>query len=245
MKRTCKTIASLVMMLVLLLGIGAPAYALDGNVTYQGGAEKFVFTPGSGYTDTDLFDGFKNVMPGDELTQTIQVKNGFFGTGSVKIYLRAVAHDEAANPLTYSESFEDLAGKDQAGIPGQRDETVATMSDFLSQLSMQVWQDGTCIFTGSPNELDGLKNNVLLANVPRGKSVELTVVLGVPLDLDNKYANRVGEVDWVFTAEELDPQGNPKTGDTSNLTLWIVVMVVCLVAVAVVAFLILKKKKAK
>lgn len=245
MKRTCKTIASLVMMLVLLLGIGAPAYALDGNVTYQGGAEKFVFTPGSGYTDTDLFDGFKNVMPGDELTQTIQVKNGFFGTGSVRIYLRAVAHDEAANPLTYSESFENLAGKDQARIPGQRDETVATMSDFLSQLSMQVWQDGTCIFTGSPNELDGLKNNVLLATVPRGKSIELTVVLGVPLDLGNEYANRVGEVDWVFTAEELDPQGNPKTGDTSNLTLWIVVMVVCLAAVAVVAFLILKKKKAK
>lgn len=230
MKKTMKTIASLVMMLVLLLGIGAPAYALDGNVTYQGGAEKFVFTPGSGYTDTDLFDGFKNVMPGDELTQTIQVKNGFFGTGSVKIYLRAVAHDEAANPLS-----ENVAATG---------ETVATMSDFLSQLSMQVYkQDGTCIFSGSPNELDGLKNNVLLANVPRGKSVTLTVVLGVPSDLGNEYAYRVGEVDWVFTAEELDPQGNPKTGDSSNLTLWIVVMVVCLVAVAVVAFLILKKKK--
>ena len=230
MKKTCKTIASLVMMLVLLLGIGAPAYALDGNVTYQGGAEKFVFLPGSGYTDTDLFDGFKNVMPGDELTQTIQVKNGFFGTGSVRIYLRAVAHDEQKNPLS-----------EAVAASG---ETVATMSDFLSQLSMQVYkQDGTCIFSGSPNELDGLKNNVLLANVPRGKSVTLNVVLGVPSDLGNEYANRVGEVDWVFTAEELDPQGNPKTGDTSNLTLWIVVMVVCLAAIAVVAFLILKKKK--
>ena len=244
MKKTFKTIASLVMMLVLLLGIGAPAYALDGNVTYEGGAEKFVFAPGSGYTDTDLFDGFKGVMPGDELVQIIEVKNGFFGTGSVNIYLRAVAHDEVDNPLTYSESFEDLAGKDQAGIPGQRDETVATMSDFLSQLSMQVYkQDGTCIFSGSPNELDGLKNNVLLANVPRGKSITLTVVLGVPTTMGNDFANRVGEVDWVFTAEELDPQGNPKTGDTSNLTLWIVVMVVCLAAIAVVAFLILKKKK--
>ena len=232
MKKTMKTIASLVMMLVLLLGIGAPAYALDGNVTYQGGAEKFVFTPGSGYTDTDLFDGFKNVMPGDELTQTIQVKNGFFGTGSVKIYLRAVAHDEQANPLS--------------SAVAASGETVATMSDFLSQLSMQVYkQDGTCIFSGSPNELDGLKNNVLLANVPRGKSITLTVVLGVPTTMGNDFANRVGEVDWVFTAEELDPQGNPKTGDTSNLTLWIVVMVVCLAAIAVVAFLILKKKKAK
>ena len=67
MKKTCKTIASLVMMLVLLLGIGAPAYALDGNVTYQGGAEKFVFLPGSSYSDTDLFENFKGVLPGDVL----------------------------------------------------------------------------------------------------------------------------------------------------------------------------------
>ena len=242
MKKTMKTIASLVMMLVLLLGIGAPAYALDGNVTYEGGAEKFVFTPGSYYTDTDLFDGFKNVMPGDELVQIIEVKNGFFGTGSVNIYLRAVAHDEVDNPLTYSKSFEDLAGKDQAGIPGQRDETVESMTKFLNQLEMKVYkQDGTCIFSGSP--ADGWEKNILLANVPRGKSITLTVVLGVPTTMGNDFANRVGEVDWVFTAEELDPQGNPKTGDTSNLVLWIVVMVVCLAAIAVVAFLVLKKKK--
>ena len=228
MKRTCKTIASLVMMLVLLLGIGAPAYA-DGTVSYKGGAEKFVFLPGSSYTDTDLFDGFKGVMPGDTLTQTIEVRNRFLGTGSVKIYLRAVAHDEQTNPLS----------KEVAATG----ETVATMSDFLSKLYMEVWQGGTRIYTGTPDQLDGLKNNVLLASVPRFGSVTLTVKLQVPKELGNEYANRVGEVDWVFTAEELDPQGNPKTGDTSNLILWIVVMVLCLAAIAVVAFLVLKKKK--
>ena len=228
MKKTCKTIASLVMMLVLLLGIGATAYA-DGTVSYQGGAEKFVFLPGSSYTDTDLFDGFKNVMPGDTLTQTVEVRNRFLGTGSVRIYLRAVAHDEQENPLS--------------SAVAASGETVATMSDFLSQLYMEVWQGDQCIYTGSPDELDGLKNNVLLGTIPRFKSTTLTVKLQVPAELGNEYANRVGEVDWVFTAEELDPQGNPKTGDTSNLTLWIVVMVVCLAAVAVVAFLILKKKK--
>lgn len=230
MKKTCKTIASLVMMLVLLLGIGAPAYA-EGIVSYQGGAEKFVFLPGSSYTDTDLFDGFKNVMPGDTLTQTVEVRNRFLGTGSVRIYLRAVAHDEQTNPLS--------------SAVAASGETVATMSDFLSQLYMEVWQGDKCIYTGSPDELDGLKNNVLLGTIPRFKSTTLTVKLQVPAELGNEYANHVGEVDWVFTAEELDPQGNPKTGDTSNLTLWIVVMVVCLAAVAVVAFLILKKKKAK
>ena len=228
MKKTCKTIASLVMMLVLLLGIGATAYA-DGTVSYQGGAEKFVFLPGSSYTDTDLFDGFKGVMPGDTLTQTVEVRNRFLGTGSVRIYLRAVAHDEQENPLS--------------SAVAASGETVATMSDFLSQLYMEVWQGDQCIYTGSPDELDGLKNNVLLGTIPRFKSTTLTVKLQVPAELGNEYANRVGEVDWVFTAEELDPQGNPKTGDTSNLTLWIVVMVVCLAAVAVVAFLILKKKK--
>ena len=230
MKRTWKAIASLVMMLVLLLGIGAPAYA-DGTVSYKGGAEKFVFLPGSSYTDTDLFDGFKNVMPGDTLTQTVEVRNRFLGTGSVRIYLRAVAHDEQENPLS--------------SAVAASGETVATMSDFLSQLYMEVWQGDQCIYTGSPDELDGLKNNVLLGTIPRFKSTTLTVKLQVPAELGNEYANRVGEVDWVFTAEELDPQGNPKTGDTSNLTLWIVVMVVCLAAVAVVAFLILKKKKVK
>lgn len=228
MKRTCKTIASLVMMLVLLLGIGAPAYA-DGTVSYKGGAEKFVFLPGSSYTDTDLFDGFKAVMPGDTLTQTVEVRNRFLGTGSVKIYLRAVAHDEQTNPLSPNVA---AAG-----------ETVASMSDFLSKLYMEVWQGDKCIYTGTPDQLDGLKNNVLLASVPRFGSVTLTVKLQVPKELGNEYANRVGEVDWVFTAEELDPQGNPKTGDTSNLILWIVVMVLCLAAIAVVAFLVLKKKK--
>ena len=228
MKKTMKTIASLVMMLVLLLGIGAPAYA-DGIVSYQGGAEKFVFLPGSSYTDTDLFDGFKNVMPGDTLTQTVEVRNRFLNTGSVRIYLRAVAHDEQTNPLS--------------SAVAASGETVATMSDFLSQLYMEVWQGDKCIYTGSPDELDGLKNNVLLGTIPRFKSTTLTVNLQVPAELGNEYANRVGEVDWVFTAEELDPQGSPKTGDTSNLTLWICVMVVCLAAIAVVAFLVLKKKK--
>lgn len=241
MKKTFKTIASLAMMLVLLLGIGASAYA-DGNVRYDGGAEWFV-SPGSGYTGTDLFDGFKNVMPGDELRQEITVTNNRL-RGSVNIYLRAVAHDED-NPLTYDEIYEAKDGKDQAGIPGQRDETVATMTDFLSQLSMQVYkQDGTCIFSATAEQLDGLQDNVFLGNFSHGESVTLTVTLKTDLEkMGNDFANRVGEVDWVFTAEELDPQGNPKTGDTSNLTLWIVVMVVCLVAVAVVAFLILKKKK--
>lgn len=76
----------LLCMLLMLLLLSGSALAA-ASVAYEGGAEKFVFLPGSATSSTDLFEGFKGVMPGDELTQTIMVKNA---TGSsVRIYMRA------------------------------------------------------------------------------------------------------------------------------------------------------------
>ena len=57
-------------------------------VTYEGGAEKFVFIPGSEYSDSDLFENFKGVLPGDTITQTIRVQNA--SDKQVRIYLRAL-----------------------------------------------------------------------------------------------------------------------------------------------------------
>lgn len=63
------------------------AGALAASVTYEGGAEDFVFLPGSAYSDTDLFEGFKGVLPGDTIRQTIRVQND--SGAPVRIYLRA------------------------------------------------------------------------------------------------------------------------------------------------------------
>ena len=63
------------------------------SVTYEGGAEKFVFLPGSEYSDTDLFESFKGVMPGDVISQTIRVQND--SGRRVRIYLRADPVSEA------------------------------------------------------------------------------------------------------------------------------------------------------
>ena len=67
--------------------------ALAASVTYEGGAERFVFLPGSSYSDTDLFEDFKNLLPGDVRTQTIRVQND--SGAPVRIYLRADPVDEA------------------------------------------------------------------------------------------------------------------------------------------------------
>lgn len=78
--------------LLLLISLCAGALA-DGEVSYEGGAEKFVFLPGSVYSDSDLFENFKNVLPGDVLTQEIDVRNDT--AGQVRIYMRAEPVSEA------------------------------------------------------------------------------------------------------------------------------------------------------
>ena len=248
MKKTIKTIAILLASVVLLFIAVIPSLAANSNVTYTGEAEKFIFTPGTGYSPTDLFTNFKNLMPGDRLTETITFVNTASDCDYVKVYLKAVAHDENNNPLTYDEVFEAADGKDQAGVEGQRDETFVTMADFLAQLSMKVYQDETLIFDAPADELDGLSENVFLGKFRRNETATLTVELEVPIELGNEYANRVGEVDWVFTVEAFDepddepessepdhkPAEVPSTGDNSQIYVYIVWVLICGVALLII-----------
>ena len=205
MKKSMRKLLSLAMILAALAALAVPALAADAVVSRKGN-DIVIETTGSGYTDTDLFDNFKNVMPGDERTEAITIKNNVTGYDYVKLYIRAVPHDEQGNPLTYSETYENEDGKDQANAEGERDETVATMADFLSKLSMDVYlvnADGTkeTIFSASPDKSAQLTDNVLLGTFAKGQSAKLEAVLTVPAELGNEYANRVGEVDWLFTVE--------------------------------------------
>ena len=225
MKKTLKTISALALVLVLLLGMSATAFA-ESKVTYEGGAEKFVFLPGSEYSETDLFENFKGVMPGDVITQEITVQNNYTKAEKVNIYLRAVVHDEQGNPLS-----EEVA----------RTEDLVSMQDFLSQLTMTVKQGDKVLFSASPDELDGLKENVLLGAFPGKSYTKLVVELSVPIKLGNEYANRVGEVDWVFTAEEVTK--TVQTGDDSDLILWAALMTLSLVTAAGVILSLNRKNK--
>ena len=78
--------------LALLLVLSCVMAQAAAQVNYEGGAEKFVFLPGSTYSDSDLFESFKQVMPGDVLTQRINVRNT--SAKKVRIYLRAEPVEE-------------------------------------------------------------------------------------------------------------------------------------------------------
>ncbi len=219
---------TVILALVLLSSMGMTVAYAQSNVIYENGDKLFKFKPGSSYTDTDLFGNFKGVMPGDVLTETITVTNNYIGCEYIKVYMRAVPHD-ASNPLSPSVAEQ---------------ETVESSNDFLSQLSMTVRMGDKVLFDASPEELDGLKENVLLGSLNRGETVDLTVELRVPIELENEYANRIGEVDWVFCVAQMEdepPTDSPQTGDNSNMALWIALLFIS--GMGIVATTVYGRKK--
>ena len=80
-----KTISIFVALLLVLAMCGSAMAA--ASVRFVGGAEKFVFLPGSEASDSDLFENFKGVVPGDVLKQKITVKNN--SSMQVRIYMKA------------------------------------------------------------------------------------------------------------------------------------------------------------
>ena len=187
MKKSFKAITSLVLMLLVVMSMSVTAFAASPSITFEGFSKGFDFQPGSEYTETDLFGSFKNVMPGDTVTETITFTNSAADCDFVNLYMRAEAHDETENPLS-----------EKVAASG---ETVATMTEFLSKLSMKVWNGTELIYDASPDQLDGLKDNVFLGTFRTGETATLKVELTVPIELGNEYANRVGEVDWIFHVE--------------------------------------------
>ena len=228
MKTMNRIFSSLLACMLLLLCL-TPAVSAAGTATIDitDKGSHFVFSPGSEYTDSDLFVDFKNVFPGDTITQEIAITHKHFGLNKLKLYMRAVPHNNANQPLI--------------------DEDVARMNDFLSQLQMKIWKgtnlSKTPIYQSSPDDPDGLTKFVLLGEFKKGMTGHITVQLEVPITLDNEYADRMGEVDWEFMIEEVPNPIIPQTGDQTNVGLLIGISLVSLGALVVVVILLLRKKK--
>ena len=202
---------------IILMTCALPGSALDGQVIYAKGAEKFFFLPGSDYSPTDLFLDFKDVMPGDSIQQKILVKNDVSNDCKIKIYMRALgAHEDSV--------------------------------EFLSQLNLTVTKGtDTIMFDAPADQTAQLTDWVYLGTLYSGGECELIVTLDVPVTLDNQFKNLVGYLDWEFAVEELpvepdDPEP-PKTGDNSQILLWVVLMVGSSIMLAIL--LLGKKKKEK
>lgn len=212
MKQLSK-LCTLLLVLILLLSLSANALAA-GAVTYDAGANKFIFAPGTKHSPTSLFENFQNVMPGDTLTEQVLIKNDASNDVKIRVYLRSL---------------------------GAKENTDNFLSQL--KLTVQQREDNI-LFAAPADQTAQLTDWIYLGTVYSGGEITLDVTLEVPITLDNDYQNEIGFIDWSFKVEELpvdpsDPQP-PQTGDSSHVFLYSGLMLFSLFALVI---LLIGKRK--
>lgn len=205
---------AVILAVALLMVSTLTVYAANGSVRYDGNAQAFIFAPGSEHSPTDLFPEFKDVMPGDTLTQAITLRNDAKKEVKVKVYMRSLgAHEDSM----------DFLSQLHLRVEKAEDNTMGYM------------------FDAAADQTAGLTDWVYLGTLYSGGEVNLNVLLDVPTTLDNTYKQLIGYLDWQFMVEELpaepdDPQA-PETGDSTVVWPWVCVAGGALVVIVILLIL--------
>ena len=179
--------------------LAAQTLALDSGVTLSevNGRAQFAINGGA---QKDLFLDFKGVMPGDTITQTINVNAAQANGQSYRIYLYARECEAAEVP--------------EGGSHVKRESTPG----FLDNLTIRVSRKAAAGETGDTS-LGGVNigtgtgtSGVLLGTFTPGMSRELNVELQVDINMGNEFANAAAYIDWVFYADTIESGGGDDGG---------------------------------
>lgn len=202
MKTSLKRLLAAVLAVAVLGTLAvATVKTADTAVMYNGSTQKIEFDNALfhflGKAEPDLFNEFKNMMPGDKVTQKILVGTKNIGSDTVKMYLRVEP------------------------VQGDSDDIKAANADYQKLLNevgkewvtLTVKQDGKELAESGQIARGDLKNGVLLGTFTGNKTSELEVTLDIDINAGNELQGLTAAVDWVFTAEvqPYTPSYSPST----------------------------------
>lgn len=218
MNKTFAGLVAFAFAVVLILSSSLPVFAAS-NVTYVKGAEKYIYSPGSKYSLSDIFPDFKNLMPGDIASQTITVRNDASNGVKVKIYVRS---------------------------HGAREKSAEFLSKLHMTVTKTEYNVMEYMFDAAADQTDGMTDWVYLGTLYSGGEVDIVATVHVPMDLGDEYQGEVGYIDWEFMVEELpiDPDDPvaPPTGDGTDIYVW-VLMVSVLILLLLLVFSEKRRRK--
>ena len=176
---------------LIIMALASTAVAENASVTYYGEAERFVFLPGSEYSDTDLFENFKNVMPGDTVTQAISLRNRSFNR--VRVYMRAEGCSEEDREFLNKLKLNVKTSKDEV-FDAQADET-AQLTEWVSLGVLRRRSETTLnVMLTVPSELDNSYMN-RIGTLAWSFAVEV-----IDDDLNPETGDRFDSTAWVCCA---------------------------------------------
>lgn len=152
---------------------------------------------------TDLFSGFKNLLPGCARTQKIYIENASDET--VEIFLRADAADQER----------------------MSEEQLKLVKKMLEEHAViQIVQGKEVLYEGPVSgnlngSRDTMKKEISLGSFQPHNTEELKVRLSMAPEMDNEFLELSGKVKWIFTAkgdnETISAVYPEKTGLEKNL----------------------------
>lgn len=217
MKKIIKSIGMFAIALCLLTAYMLPAYAKDTKKLYfeqQNG--KMVWNNVRG-DDGNWFMSFTNMVPGGQYTDQLQIENGSKKTYALYMQVIPIEQDE------------------------NKDELLELISMKVS-LGTKTLYEGTA--SGKNYNNGNLQNVIFLGNYKPGEENQINVELELDKNVGLEYCDLLTKNDWKFMVTEVKNPGKPqtihppKTGDTTNIALYIAIMS-CVVALIIV---IAKKK---
>ena len=194
-----KRVLSAAIALALVFSMSVISLADD---VLGGGEPTVVFTADRSFAfsdPNDLFDGFKDMMPGDSLSREVTVTSEASGRYDIYLYARdCVLYNDEVNGQGHFE-----------GVDAEN------TSEILDAVTVTDSQGNVLDLRAAGPAEEG----VYLGRFSRGDSMKLTVSLSLPIGMGNEYQDAEAYIDWIFYAKQYtSPDDGGGDDDTYTVT---------------------------